>query len=142
MFETLIVNISCFVSDDVDVAEVCVNITYPGGSFSNESMVSAEGGLYYNESYYVELGLYDFFIWANDSSGNSNVSLGHSFVIEDVLVPVISDVVAQPDVQGTGGFVNISCFVSDDVVVDVVVSGANRISSSMTILSIAGPPCP
>jgi len=72
------VNITCIVDDDIDVDMVKVNITYPDSSTSNVTM--AEGSYYYNATY-SQLGVYNYFIWANDTSGNSNMSTGHSFSI-------------------------------------------------------------
>jgi hypothetical protein len=98
-----------------------VNISYPDTSTHNFSMTP--GGSYFFEQTYTPVGSYSFFIWANDTSGNRQVSTGHSFVINpaaDTTPPVISDVVAAPDPQITGGAVNITCDVTDNVAVDEV----------------------
>jgi len=72
------VNISCDVTDNVGVNDVKVNITFPDGSYLNESML---GGSYYYNSSYVQVGSYDYFIWANDTSDNANISAVYSFTI-------------------------------------------------------------
>jgi len=72
---------------------------------------------------YSIVGTYDYFIWANDTSGNSNMSIGHSFEINplpDTELPEIANVDATPDPQLAGGFVNITCDVTDNEDVDEV----------------------
>ena len=72
------VNISCDVSDNVAVNVVKVNIIYPDNSIVNMTM--NQGSYYYNTTY-TQPGVYQYFIWANDTSGNSNVSQVYSFEI-------------------------------------------------------------
>jgi len=81
------VNITCDVTDNVDVDEVWVNITYPDNSVHSETMLS---GSYYNTSYTM-LGSYSYFIWANDTSGNANTSAAYTFTIQDTTSPEIID---------------------------------------------------
>ncbi len=71
------VNITCSVTDNIGVNVVKVNITYPDGSYINVTM---SGSYYYNASYSM-LGTYSYFIWANDTSGNSAVSGIYTFTI-------------------------------------------------------------
>jgi len=114
------VNITCDVSDDTAVDEVWVNITDPLGGMTNDTMIF--GSYYYNQTYIIT-GEYLYFIWANDTSGNSNMSVGHSFTVNpipDTEFPEISGVDAQPDPQLAGGFVNITCVVTDNEGVDEV----------------------
>ncbi|HEC76585.1 MAG TPA: hypothetical protein ENI33_04930, partial [Thermoplasmatales archaeon] len=72
------VNITCNVTDNVAVNVVKVNITYPDSSYHNFSMNS--GSYYYNATYSM-IGTYHYFIWANDTSGNSNISSIYNFTI-------------------------------------------------------------
>ena len=111
------VNVSCEVIDNVGVDEVKVNITYPDSSYHNETML---GGSYYYNVTYDQVGTYDYFIWANDTFGNSNTSATYSFVIEDTTSPQITNVEDAPDPQIIGGYVNVSCEVIDNVGVDEV----------------------
>jgi parallel beta-helix repeat protein len=108
-------NISCDVTDNVDVYGVWVNITLPGGGYCNISMMKGPGDTWYLDSTHPTLGLHNYVIWANDTSDNWATSSGHSFLIQDTTIPVISNVVDAPDPQETGGFVNVSCDVSDNV---------------------------
>jgi len=82
------VNITCDVTDDTAVDEVWVNITYPDATSQNFSMIE---GSYYFKQTYTEIGTYNYFIWANDTSGNSNISTIYTFKIQeepDITPPV------------------------------------------------------
>jgi len=73
------VNISCDVTDDVSVDVVKVNITGPYGSSINFTMLDD----YYFNLPCTQTGPYSFFIWANDTSDNRNMSDVHTFEIID-----------------------------------------------------------
>jgi len=77
------VNITCDVTDNVAVDEVRVNITYPDSSYCNETMI---GNYYYNTTY-EQIGTYHYFIWANDTSENTNISSNYTF-----------EIIQQPDI--------------------------------------------
>ncbi|MBE3122540.1 MAG: right-handed parallel beta-helix repeat-containing protein [Thermoplasmata archaeon] len=64
---------SCNVTDNVSVADVRILITGPVGFTPiNDSMVNMSGNHYYYEIDNVSVsGTYEFYIWANDTSGNS-----------------------------------------------------------------------
>jgi parallel beta-helix repeat protein len=114
------VNITCDVTDDVGVSGVWVNITLPGGGYSNSSMIKGAADEWILDSNYVPLGIYNYVIWANDTNDNWASSSGHSFTISDGNPPVISNILNAPDPQETGGSVNISCDVTDDISVSEV----------------------
>lgn len=109
------VNITCDVTDNMAVYGVWVNITLPGGGFTNVSMSKGAGDEWFMDSMYIPFGIYDYVIWANDTEDNWATSSGHSFLIDDSNAPVISNVLDGPDPQIPGGSVNISCDVTDDV---------------------------
>jgi len=105
------VNITCDVDDNVGVDEVWVNITYPDTTTHNFSMNIGSyhhnfsmniGSYHYNQSYST-VGNYTYFIWANDTNGNSNMSTGHSFDIQVMTPPEITNVTDYPDPQYAGG---------------------------------------
>ncbi|HEC82793.1 MAG TPA: PKD domain-containing protein, partial [Thermoplasmatales archaeon] len=110
------VNITCDVTDNVAVNVVKVNITYPDNSQHNFTM---NAGYYFNQSYSM-IGTYHYFIWANDTSSNSNVSSTYTFTIVDTTPPEIKNVSANPQIQEYGKYVNITCDVTDNVGVNVV----------------------
>lgn len=77
---TLPVNITCTVTDNWDlVGFVKINITGPEG-FTLETTMNE--GSYYYENVYTVPGVYYYYIWAVDTSGNIAVSDTYSFVIK------------------------------------------------------------
>jgi len=76
------VNISCKVTDNVAVSQVKVNITYPDASTVNQTMTyNSQTHLAKYNITYSQLGVYDYFIWAGDTSGNTKRSSVYSFQI-------------------------------------------------------------
>jgi len=74
------VNITATVTDNVAVDTVMVDITSP--TFATEEMTNIpDTDTYYYNTTYTEIGTYDYFIWANDTSGNANVSADYTFEI-------------------------------------------------------------
>ncbi len=75
------INITSDVTDNVAVNHVVLNITTPSGSFNNVSMVAGTATNYYYNSNvtFSQYGNYSYFIWANDSSKNSNSSMNYIF---------------------------------------------------------------
>ena len=74
-------NISCTVTDNVDVDEVLLNVTYPDLHMANLLMTDVGGGIYYCNITFSDVGSYSYFIWANDTSDNVNISSVDSFEI-------------------------------------------------------------
>ncbi|MFE3845923.1 DUF2341 domain-containing protein, partial [Thermoplasmatota archaeon] len=74
-------NISCTVTDNMEVHSVYLNITYPDMHTENVSMVDGGGGQYYYNTTYTAIGSYSYFIWANDTSDNTDVSSSNVFEI-------------------------------------------------------------
>jgi agmatine deiminase len=74
------INISCNVTSLTTINQVNINITFPDNSTINQSMSNILGTdtYYYNNNYSLS-GTYDFFIWANDTSGNANSSDVYQF---------------------------------------------------------------
>ncbi|MDI6642272.1 MAG: Ig-like domain-containing protein, partial [Elusimicrobiota bacterium] len=109
------VNITCTVTDNVAVNVLKVNITSPNSEITNISMIRISGtdNYYYNTIYSIK-GIYSYYIWANDTSGNGNISTIHYFTIQDTTEPIISNIQATPSLQAQSGWVNISCTVIDN----------------------------
>ena len=115
------VNITCDVTDNVGVNVVKVNITGPPG-FTPVNVTMNEGSYYYNSTYSV-IGTYHYFIWANDTSSNSNVSGLYEFTIANDTFPPqflnisISLSVIPEDTDGIplwGEKTNISANITDE----------------------------
>ena len=111
------VNITATVTDNFGVDTVKVNITYPDSSTVNVTM--SEGSYYYNASY-SSIGTYNYFIWANDTSGNENTSDTYQFEITellDTIPPEITNIglaTSDPlDTNASYGWENVSCTVID-----------------------------
>ena len=113
-----LVNITATVTDDVGVDTVTAYITPPGGSSTGYPMtLASEDTYYYETSDTTTLGDYDFYISAQDTSGNEETSSVQSFTIWEYNPPSITDVQAIPL---TGDQVTITCTVQDDTGVDIV----------------------
>ncbi len=109
------VNITCSVTDNVEVNVVKVNIQGPSG-FTPVNATMNEGSYYYNSTYTL-VGTYYYFIWANDTSDNGNKSDTYSFEIQDTTPPDISSIQAFPSHQEAGGKVKVLAMVTDNVAV-------------------------
>jgi len=87
------VNITCTVTDNWGLVDIVkINITGPEG-FALETTMNE--GSYYYEDTYTTMGVYYYFIWANDTNGNIATSDTYSFVITDLDMPM-SAVVSLP----------------------------------------------
>jgi len=73
------INISCDVADNIAVNTIRLNITYPDLSTINVSMNT--GSEYYLNQSYSMSGTYEYFILANDTSNNINISSTNTFTI-------------------------------------------------------------
>ena len=79
------VNITCAVTDNWDLVDtVKINISGPEG-FTLETTMNE--GSYYYEDTYTTMGIYFYYIRADDTSGNIAVSDTYSFVITDLETP-------------------------------------------------------
>ncbi len=108
------INITADITDNDQLEAVWINIVFPGGDEQNSSMEPGPyDGWYYN-SHYDELGVHDYTICAKDTGDNWNATIVHSFEIEDIEAPEISDVVSTPGTQEPGDHVNITAAVTDD----------------------------
>ena len=69
------VNVSCMVDDADGIRELFLNITYPDGIVQNFSIIENKTGyIYYSNKRYLTVGTYDYFVWVNDTRGNTNLS--------------------------------------------------------------------
>jgi len=66
------VNISCEVTDNIEVGSVYINILKPNYDYVNESMITLGDDIYYYNSSidFSNNGDYNYFIWANDTTEN------------------------------------------------------------------------
>lgn len=110
------VNITCDVTDEVSaINSVKVNITGPVGfSDVNTSMTNDGGDTYYYNTSYSILGIYTYFVWAEDTEGNDNCTSTSTFTLQDTTPPWIEDVEDHPHWNYTDGYINITCNVTDN----------------------------
>ncbi len=107
------VNVSIIVTDNFELFDVWINITYPNGSWENTTMEKGSLNEFFKDQSYDIIGVYDFTIWANDTSDNWNSSSGF-FTIQDNTPPWINNTIANPSAQVLFGNVNISAIVVDN----------------------------
>ena len=119
------VNISAQISDNIALADVFLHVIYPDASVVNCSLMDDVSGIrYYCNRTYASLGLYHYWFWAVDTSGNGVKSSEESFSLGDAGAPVISEVsLVESDPVDTDegfGWVNLSCKVTDNIGVSSV----------------------
>ena len=102
-------NIAVTVTDMSPMASVFL---YNHFTITNTSMNDAGGGDYWLEDTFLNLGTYDFTIWATDSFENYDFMDG-SFIVQDGTMPVIANVTVEPLNLEFGELVNISADITD-----------------------------
>jgi hypothetical protein len=109
------VNISVNITDNFQLFGTWMEIHNPLGTLIGNVSLLYDPilGRYYWIQNYDILGIYNFTIWANDTSNNWATTAG-SFVIQDTTPPVISNVKAEPNPQEVYGYVRISADISDN----------------------------
>jgi predicted GH43/DUF377 family glycosyl hydrolase len=129
------VNISTNITDNYQLAGAWVKVDDPFGVLVGNFSLSFDpinSKFYWNQTYDL-LGLYNFTIWANDTSNNWNSESG-SFLIQDTTPPVIVNVTTIPDPQEVFFSVNISANITDnyqiyDVWVDIDFPGGGPVGN-------------
>jgi outer membrane protein assembly factor BamB len=108
------VNVSAVVQDNVAVGFVRLFVTDPLGGTTNTTMsYDSMAGRYYLERGYGLLGIFDFDVWAADTSGLWNSSSGQ-FQIVDTTAPAISDLRALPNPVAVFSQTTLSAIVTDN----------------------------
>jgi len=75
-------NFTCTVTDNVDVDDVFLNIIYPDSTTIDVSMINIVGtNQYYYNASFSEHGNYGYFIWADDTSDNADISSNYEFSV-------------------------------------------------------------
>jgi len=77
------VTIECIVTDNVAVNVVKAFIKYPNNSTANMTMVKSSHEKYKIEQFFDVVGVYTYYIWANDTSGNANKTANKTFVVQE-----------------------------------------------------------
>jgi len=128
------VNITVNVTDSSPITEVWVNITDPVSGSTNTSIIANYDKLtseyYYDTSYNISLGTYDYNAWVSDSNSNWANESG-SFVIEDRTSPVITMISVDPDPQLVGGNVNITTSITDNFDTNLTITASLNITDPL-----------
>ncbi|MEM3890297.1 MAG: Ig-like domain-containing protein [Candidatus Micrarchaeia archaeon] len=122
------VTIIANVTDNVAVDKVIVNIN--GTNYTMIQNTSTTWYYIYNTSS-LSLGLHNFTVYANDTSGNNATPRIGNFTVIDITPPVINQISDFPDpiIQGYG--VRIDANVTDNVAVDKVIVNINGTNYTM-----------
>jgi len=67
-------NISCKVTDNNEVEEVCLNLILPDSSINNITMTEIENSYYSYNTSLTQYGNYSYYIWTKDTSNNTDIS--------------------------------------------------------------------
>jgi outer membrane protein assembly factor BamB len=114
------VNISCNVNSDNALSYVILNLTDPDSIQQNKTMLNIlTTDIYYDNDTYIKPGDYNFVIIAEDVNGTKVTSRSFDFKIG--IPPEITSVQANPTIQDNGGWVNLTCTVTDNDLVNSVI---------------------
>ncbi|MBD3293798.1 MAG: DUF2341 domain-containing protein, partial [Armatimonadia bacterium] len=105
------VNISCTVTDNKDIDTVLLHITKPDTTNYEVEMDAMTTTEFYNDTIYIDIGSYSFYITANDSANNVVTSITEMFNITSDGAPMITDHSAS--VTETGATFTINASVTD-----------------------------
>ena len=67
-------NISCKVTDNNAVDQVCLNLILPDSSVNNITMIDIEDSNYFYNTSFTQYGNYSYYIWTKDTSDNTDIS--------------------------------------------------------------------
>ena len=113
-----VINITANITDDVAVNLVYLNYTRVNGTHYNVSMQKWNGNYSYEISGQNNIGFVDYFIWANDTSNNDNITLTYQIQINDITKPEINH--APVASKNIGEIINITANITDDVSVNKI----------------------
>jgi hypothetical protein len=75
------VNITANITDNVEIINVWINITFPNGTWINDTMNPTDSDIWYYNETFLWNGNYTYTIWVEDSAGNTNSSEPEIFSI-------------------------------------------------------------
>jgi PKD repeat protein len=124
--------------DNVAVSSTWVEYWYDDDVHTNVSMINVGGDTWEN-TIIVDDTLDDlhYVLSANDTSNNWNTTEVKTVTISDNDNPEISEVHALPSVQSSGGYVNLSATVLDNIQVDEVYVHLEHPNGNSTTLSLS-----
>ena len=112
------INITANVTDDLAVNQVFLNYTGINGTNYNVSMNQWNGNWSFEIPGQTSTGIIEYFIWANDTSDNDNMTTINQIQISDITEPKINH--APVLSKNIGEAINITANITDDVGVNIV----------------------
>jgi len=104
------VNITCDVTDNIEVDEVKVVISGPVG-FDPVNATMTQGSHFYFDVAYMIAGTYNYHVWADDTSDNGAASATYQFTVIASSAPIIID--NSADTAGTGDSFVVTATITD-----------------------------
>jgi len=123
------------ITDDVAVDTVLANVTRPNGSVFVQSVGSVGDLFSFNFTGTALINLYNVSWLVNDTTGNE-ATAGDNFTVQDVVNPSV--VIVSPtngSVFNISDLVNITVNVTDDVVVDIVLTNVTFPNGTSVLFS-------
>ncbi|MEA2055927.1 MAG: hypothetical protein U9O49_03755 [Candidatus Thermoplasmatota archaeon] len=118
-----VVTITADVTDDSGLEYVRIKIILPSNEVYTANMTRTDGDCFkFNFEDTLEIGIYDFTIWATDISVHLNKAekLGTFEIYEDSTDPEISYFDATPYIQTIDNYVEISCVATDNIGIETL----------------------
>ena len=132
------VQINATVTDNGDLWDVELYYRINGGSWTNASMSNIEGDIWSKTIGTFSIGDFiEYYIWANDSYGNTDQSSTYDFDVTDQTDPSISGVAHLPDSPNDTDTIQINATVTDngnlwDVELYYRINGGSWTNASMS----------
>jgi hypothetical protein len=108
-----IVNLTVVVTDEFNVQDVKINISFPDGSWILEDMINGAGDLWYYENVFTDAGIYNYTIWTNDSNGNENQTGMFQFNIT-IPPPTVDYIQIRSEPNNMGVVINAMTYNKDE----------------------------
>ncbi|MCK4997331.1 hypothetical protein KAS08_03425, partial [Candidatus Pacearchaeota archaeon] len=133
--QNVICNVS--VTDDVSIDTVLANVTYSNGTSVTVAVSNVTDNYYFSFALTSLTGQYNVSWFANDSSGNVGAN-SSSFVVSDVVVPVVSSVLPTLNSEyNISDSFEIAVDVTDDLEVDYVFANLTLPNLTSVILPLS-----
>ncbi|UCG69363.1 MAG: hypothetical protein JSV09_16560, partial [Thermoplasmata archaeon] len=109
------VNFTANITDNIGVAQVGINISYPNGSWIILSMNKGSGNQWFHEQSFDSAGDYAFTIWVVDTQGNSGASTTSGFTVLPPSAPSVDFIQIRTEANGGGEVISIITYEIDEI---------------------------
>ncbi|MBT4539536.1 hypothetical protein HOC32_04580, partial [Candidatus Woesearchaeota archaeon] len=134
-----VIEINTTVTDDVNVSQVFVNITYPNSTLEQYELTLHSSNVY-NTTFTAPTltGTYNITFIANDTSNNINSTEISNFTVNDITLPSVFNLTpALNEVYNISNIIEISANVTDDVSVHVVLANVTYPNGTINQLTLS-----